>query len=135
MKKMFRMLENVKDYNTFREVASFEHVNGNQQDVYIRLTQKESDAATDSNDLRWLPSSGATLTFKFDSLDSALAISRPGTMAFPADDRSVWKVTLLSTDVLNGAISVVLTDGGQSETLLLDGRFVVSSADSNRFFC
>lgn len=136
MKRMFRLLENVKDYNTFREVEQFEHQNGTQQDVYIRLVQKESDAEPGDVNLRWLPSNAAaTVTFKFDSIDSGMAISRAGTMSFPNDDRSIFKVTLLSTDIISGSLTIVFTDNGVTETLLLDGRLIASSADSSRFFC
>jgi hypothetical protein len=135
MKKMFHLLENVNNFNSFLEVPQFEHVNGNQQDLYIRIVQKSANSNAESADLRWLPSGSATLTFKFDSLDKALVISRVGTMAFPSDDRSVWKVTLLPGDVINGSMSATLTDGGITETLLLDGRLIASGADSERFFC
>lgn len=135
MKKMFRLLENVKDSNSFREVTSFEHVNGTQQDLYIRLIQKMADSQPGECPLRWLPSSGATINFKFDSLDQANVIERAGVMVYPTDDRSVWKVTLLATDKISGNVTVTLTDGGQTETLLLDGRLIVSSTDSDRFFC
>lgn len=135
MKRMFRLLDNVKDFNTFKEVEQFEHVNGSQQDIYIRLVQSPANAQPNDNLLRWLPSSGATLMFKFDNLDSALVISRSGTMVYPSDDRSIFKVTLLAGDVISGNVSVQLTDGGVTETILLDGRLIASGTDSNRFFC
>lgn len=135
MKRMVRLLENVKDFNTFAEVEQFEHVNGSQQDIYIRIVQVPAQSQPGDDLLRWLPSPGATLKFNFDNLDSALAISRSGTMVYPTDDRSVWKVTLIPGDIISGNLTVTLTDGGISETLLLDGRLIASSADSNRFFC
>lgn len=135
MKRMVRLLENVKDFNTFTEVEQFEHVNGSQQDIYIRIVQVPAQAQTGDVLNRWLPSSGATLKFNFDNLDSALLISRSGTMVYSADDRSIWKVTILATEIISGALTVDLTDGGLTETLTLDGRLVASAADSGRFFC
>jgi len=135
MKRMVRLLENVKDFNTFTEVEQFEHVNGSQQDIYIRIVQVPAQTQPGDDLLRWLPSSSATLKFNFDNLDAALVISRSGIMVYPTDDRSVWKVTILSTEKISGSLTVDLTDGGITETLLLDGRLIASAADSNRFFC
>lgn len=135
MKKMFRLLENVKDYNTFCEVNTFEHVNGNQTDLYIRLIQKQATSCAECDHLRYIPAADATMQFKFDSLDQANVIERAGTMAFPTEDRSIWKVTLLAGDKINGAVKVTLTQNGQTETILLDGRLVASGTDSERFFC
>jgi hypothetical protein len=56
-------------------------------------------------------------------------------MAFPADDRSIFKVTILANEKISGAIKITLTDGGLTETLLLDGRLVASGTGSERFFC
>lgn len=135
MKKMFKLLESVNNFNDFIEVSKFEHVNGNQQDLYFRLIQKKAVDSGDFNDLRWLPTDLATVSVNFDSLDSAKVINRAATMVYPDDDRSVFKVTLLPGDLLNGSMKVVLTDGGLTETLLLDGRLVASGTDSGQFFC
>ncbi len=135
MKRQFRLLDNVKDFNTFTEVEQFEHVNGSQQDIYIMLVQVPANTQPADELNRWLPSSGATLQFIFDNLDSAVKITRSGIMAFPTDDRSIWKVTILASEIISGSLTVQLTDGGQTETLTLDGRLIASNADSGRFFC
>lgn len=135
MKRMIRLLENVKDFNTFRPVEQFEHVNGSQQDLYFQIVQVPADHSPGDEDIRWLPSSGATLQFKFDDIDQANVITRSGIMAYPIDDRSIWKVTILSTESISGSVTATLTDGGLTETLLLDGRLIASDADTGRFFC
>ncbi len=135
MKRMIRLLENVKDFNTFREVQQFEHVNGSQQDLYFRIIQVEADSKPDQDRLRWIPSAGATVQFRFDSIDQAQVVTRSGTMVYPTEDRSVFKVTILAAENISGSVTMTLTDGGQTETLLLDGRLIASAADSNRFFC
>jgi hypothetical protein len=132
---MLRLLENVKGFNTFRPVDRFEHVNGSQQDLYFQIIQVPADASPGDDLQRWLPSSGATLRFTFDNIDQAGVITRSGIMVYPTDDRSIFKVTLLSTESISGSVTAVLTDGGLSETLLLDGRLIASDADSGRFFC
>lgn len=135
MKKMFKFLENVSNYNNFYEVDTFEHVNGNQQDIYLRLISKFSGNQCNSNSLRYVPSSIATMQVRFDSLDKAAVVIRFATMSFLADDRSIWKVTLLPGDVISGSVSVVLTDGAVVETILLEGRLVASGTDTSKFFC
>lgn len=135
MKKMFKLLESVHNYNDFYEVDKFEHVNGNQQDIFFRLIQKRATDGPDPSNLRWMPSSLVVVSVQFDSIDSALVINRLATMVFPSDDRSVFKVTVLAGETINGAMKVTLTDGGLTETLLLDGRLVVSGTGSSRFFC
>jgi hypothetical protein len=56
-------------------------------------------------------------------------------MVFPNDDRSIWKVTILANETINGAMKLTLTEGSKSETLLLDGRLKASTTDNSRFFC
>ena len=135
MKKMFKLLESVNNYNSFDVVDIFEHVNGNQQDIYFRLIQKFSGNQPNFNDLRWLPSSSAQVTVNFDSLDQANVINRVATMVYPNDDRSIWKLTLLAADVISGSMKLTLTDNGITETLLLDGRLIASGTGSSQFFC
>ena len=135
MKKMFKLLENVNNYNNFCEVDSFEHVNGNQQDIYFRLIQKKSGNCEECDKLRWIPSLSATVSITFEHLDSSKQIIRAATMVYPSDDRSIFKVTVLANELITGAVKVTLTDGGLTETLLLDGRMTASNTDSDRFFC
>jgi len=132
---MFRLLENVNSYNSFCEVDKFEHVNGSQQDIYFRLIQKNSSSCGECDNLRWLPSTGATVSVTFDNIDQANVINRAATMVYASDDRSIFKVTLLANEKISGAMKVTLTDGGLTETLLLDGRLVASGTGSERFFC
>lgn len=134
MKKMFKLLENVNNYNTFCEVDQLEHVNGNQQDIYFRLIQK-LDSCEECSGNRWLPTSLATVSVTFENLDAAKQITRSATMAFPNDDRSIFKVTILANESISGAMKLALTDGGTTESILLDGRLVASSTSSNRFYC
>lgn len=135
MKKMLKSLDSVTSYNSFCEIKTLEVVNGNQTDLYFRIIQKNSTSCEDCDNLRFLPSSAATLQIMFENLDEALQITRYATMVYPNDDRSIFKVTLLSTDKISGAIKAILTDNGISETILLDGRIKVSSTDSSRFHC
>jgi hypothetical protein len=132
MKKIVKLLENVNDVNNFYEVEQFEHVNGNAQTLYFRLTSELSGNCHKYQ--RWIPSMSAQCTVTFDSLDCANVVRRAATMAFPNDDRSVWMVQLTQNDIIMGNMRVELYDGGTRETLLLEGRLIGSSTGSSRFY-
>jgi len=132
MKNVIRLLENVNDVNNFYEVEQFEHVNGNAQTVYFRLTSELSGNCHKFQ--RYIPSTTAQVTVIFDSLDCANFIRRPATMAFPNDDRSIWMVQLTQNDIVMGAMKALLYDGGTMQTLTLDGRLIARSAGSSRFY-
>jgi hypothetical protein len=131
---MFVLLENVKDVNTFYHVDSYEHVNGNGEDIYFQLVTDLSGNCPDAAMNRYVPSSAATVVVNFDNLDCNLVISRVAVQPFPLDDRSIWKVTVMPTDLLQGNMTLTLTDGTKVETLLLEGRLVCSTTKNNRFY-
>jgi hypothetical protein len=134
VKKVFVLLENVKDVNTFCQVESFEHVNGNGQDIYVRLMQESSGGCKECKLNRYMPSTVATVVATLDNLDCNLVVSRVAVQPFPADDRSIWKITIMPTDKIQGNITLVLTDGTTIETLTLEGRLVCTSTKSNRYY-
>jgi hypothetical protein len=140
MIKKFVYLENVKDLNTFYRVQVFEHVNGVQQNLYFRLTQQWSGQCPEQDHQRYLPGVGSTVTITFNCLDQRLQVlNRPAVMAFPNDDRSIWMVPLLATDVITGAgVQVTLSDptvnNGLPEQILPDGRIKAETATNSRYF-
>lgn len=140
MVKMFHFLENVQNLNTFYKIEQLTHVDGNQQTIYFRLIQKLDGNSRSQDYQRYIPSPYANITITFDSLDKNLQIlNRAAAMAFPNDDRSIWSVTVLSTDIIAGAgITVFLTDptvnSGIPEAILLDGRFINRSSTTSRYF-
>ena len=134
MKKAFVILENVKDVNTFYPVEQFEHVNGNAQDIYFQLITESSGSCQNECPSRYVPSSAATVVANFDNLDCNLVVNRVAVQPFPLDDRSIWKVTLMATDHVQGNMTLTLTDGVVVETLLLEGRLICSTTKNNRFY-
>jgi hypothetical protein len=67
---------------------------------------------TDRDSIRYMPSALATMTVTFPSLDDDLILTKTATLAF-ADDRSIWKVDLLASELPNGGIvRFSITDGG-----------------------
>jgi hypothetical protein len=130
-----RLLESVLSANSFCEVNQLEYSQGSGDSIYFRLTQEKSAKCEECGKMRWLPSNSATMQFTFDDIDSNAKITRTGTMAFPSDDRSVWKVDMMPNDKITGFVSATLTDGGKTTTILLDGKLNIISVDGQRFFC
>ena len=129
---IFKLLDDVKDVNNFTKVESLQLVRGNAADVYFRLEQE----IPNRSDLRYLPQSGATVQVTFDHIDSGKVVSRVAVQPFPSDDRSVWKVSILATDMLAfNTMQVVLTEGSTVRTVI--GRSILQTLEtgSRKQFC
>lgn len=135
MRILMRLLESVLSANNFCEVDQLEYSQGSGDAIYFRLIQDKSGKCEECNKLRWLPSNSATIQFVFDNIDETAKITRTGVMAFPSDDRSIFRVDMMPTDKIAGIVSATLTDGGKTINILLDGRLNVISSDDERFFC
>lgn len=131
---VFKLLDEVRDFNTFVEVDRKKIVKGNPTSVYIRIMQDKSD--TEKALLRFIPQSGATVTVKFNHIDSEKVLIRPATMPYP-EDRSIWKVDLLATDtnISYSDIYVTLTQGSITEDVLAASDLVVLDPGQGRQFC
>lgn len=135
MKILMKLLESVTTYNSFCEVSELEYMQGSGSDIYFRLVQHKSAKCEECDKLRYIPELGATIQLTFGSIDSNKQIIRSAVMAFPNEDRSIWKVSMMPTDVLSGVMSGTLTEGSKVTPILLDSRLsIISSGDSN-FFC
>jgi hypothetical protein len=135
MKILMKLLESVTGYNSFCEVSKLEYLQGSGSDIYFRLVQHKSAKCEECDQLRYIPEAGATLQLTFDSIDSNKQIVRSAVMAFPSDDRSVWKVSMMPGDMLSGVMKGTLTEGSKITPLLLDGRLLIISSGDSKFFC
>lgn len=135
MKILMRLLESVLNANSFCEVNQLEYSQGSGDAIYFRLTQDKSAKCEECEKMRWLPSNTATLQIVFENIDQSAKITRTATMPFPSDDRSIWKVDMMQNDKLIGAVVGILTDGGKTINISLDGRLNVTSANDQSFFC
>lgn len=76
----------------------------------------------DRDGIRYIPSNVATLQVTFPSLNDAAEISVAAVVPY-ADDRSIWQVNLLSTQIPQTSnIYFALTDGGVTR------RFSITNA-------
>jgi hypothetical protein len=131
---VFKLLDEVKDVNSFVEVDRKRIVKGNATPVYFRLMQDKSDSEKDL--LRFIPQAGATVTVKFNHIDSEKVLVRSATMPY-ADDRSIWKVDLLTTDsnIAHDDMHVTLTQGSSVEDVLAISSIVVIDPGQGNQFC
>jgi hypothetical protein len=110
-----RMLNNVASVNAFDWADEVEFTKGDQVDVYFQLIDANLDKAVKGfvpAGRRFCPATGATLTVKLENIDDAIAITRACTQPF-ASDPSIWKLSILNSDVIQGtcALSLTLVEG------------------------
>jgi hypothetical protein len=137
MKIVWKFLGYVCDYNSFAELDQLTLVKGNAETVYFRLVQEQQGDQSDRlADLRYIPETGATLEVKFNHIDTNAVITRYATMAYPNDDRSIWKIDILSTDkIALNSMTATLTEGANVRKLSSGSRLVSEDSGSGKFFC
>ena len=109
-----RMMSHVAHVNEFDVVESYTFTQGDSTYVYFQLVDSSVDSDLTPPYRRYIPVLGATVSVKFQSVDSAKTIERAAEMAFPNDDRSIWRVIILPTDSIVGTrdMKLVLTEDG-----------------------
>lgn len=134
MRLSFVYLKNVCNVNDYTEVDKLELQAGNPGEIYIQLV--DLDKPQECGFLRYIPASGATVTAKFNHIDSNAVINRAAVQQFAADDRSIFKIPVLATDrIAPNSLTLTLTEGANVYTIKATGELVVSSQDSQRYFC
>ena len=116
MRLAYKFLNNVSSVNAFKVVDTRILTGGNPDNLYLQLVdqdQKDGDGF-----LRYVPSSTATMVAHFNYLDSNKCITRVPTKPFSSDDRSIWVIPVLPTDVIApNSLTLVLTDGSNVYTV------------------
>jgi hypothetical protein len=139
-KVVFKFLEDVCGANDFYELDQVELLQGEAATLYFRLiTIRAADSDDNLSNIRYLAQAGSTMNVQFVALDSNASITRPATMAFPNDDRSIWQVSILATDKISfGGMKLSLTEGANTRTIL-PGPAVkltsISADGSGKYFC
>jgi hypothetical protein len=129
----FKLLDGVVDYNTFNEVDSLQIVRGNAYSLYFRL---EQEFPCKSQNRRYVPLSGATMTVTFRNLEKKLEIiERIPTQPF-SQDGSIWMVSILPTDkIAFSAMEVVLTEGTNVRRVIARSKLQVLEHGDHTQFC
>jgi hypothetical protein len=106
-----RILTNVNGVNDYDYADSAEFVEGDTPSIYFQLVDASRDRALEGfvpAGRRYVPASGATLQVVIDSVDDAKKVTRAASQPF-ANDPSIWRVTVLTTDVIKGTKRLLLT--------------------------
>jgi hypothetical protein len=134
----FRFLNGVANVNVFDVASSIEIAQGDTQDLYVQLIDASLDRIDQGfnpSGRRYMPATGATMNVTFTNTDTGPSITgdfalsprinpsvqnkftRAAVQPFPGDS-SIWKVSLLASDPLNGTVQmkVVLTEPSRTLT-------------------
>lgn len=114
MKLQVLPLIDVQGVNDFVYASQIEMTQGDATDVYFQLVDGEKNLSQHGYNppgLRYLPQAGATLQVTFINIDDASKVVRFATQPY-AQDQSIWKISLLSTDPIAGTVNLkfVLTE-------------------------
>jgi hypothetical protein len=138
MRLVYKFLDHIRDVNDFAVLDTLTLVRGNPETVYFQLINKRSTDNSSYSDIRYMPDSTAQITITFDHIDSNAVITRVATMAYPSDDRSIWKVDILSTDKIaaNGMkVSLSEVSGTKTRAIIAASVLVIEDSGSNRSYC
>lgn len=122
-----RILNAVSGVNSFEIAESAQFSQGDTLTLYFQLLDASLDTSSKGFDppgRRYIPATGATLQCTLTNIDDAKQVSRYATAAFPADDRSVWALSVLASDGISGTSDLVfkLTEG----SIVTNGRLVAA---------
>jgi hypothetical protein len=112
-----RMLNGCVNANTFEYTQVFQMTSGERQDLYFQLVDASKMPPTQyffPAGLRYAPAAGSTLRCTLASIDDAKTLTRFASQPFPAQDTSIWKLSILETDTLAGtfALQLALNEAG-----------------------
>jgi hypothetical protein len=131
-----RFLRDVANVNVFRHTDRHEMFEGDTTYVYFQLVDRTVDRPSEGFSppfRRYCPASGATLQVTLESIDMAKGLTRSASQPF-AQDPSIWRQQLLSTDVVRGIVSVVvrLTEGSEVHSARFPAGIAVAQKDCVR---
>ena len=149
MRLGFRILGNVQNVNSYNIPPSYTLYTGNPDTLYFQLVNLDQPGPQASNFggtssigggdyLRFMPASDAMVTANFNSIDLNLNLTKIAAQPFAASpaDPSIWYVPILPSDqIAFNSMTLTLTTGGQSYTLLPLTELVSSGTDSSQFYC
>lgn len=106
-----RFLNAVKDVNTFEYADAIEYYQGDQQQLFIQLVDASLDKTREGFNppgRRYMPAAPANLFVTFRNINDVKVVRRAGVQAFPTSDPSIWSIPILSSDPLDGTISMTV---------------------------
>ena len=129
-----RILSDTQGINSFRiSPGAHQATEGDTYSVYLQLIDASLDTTREGFNpagRRYVPASGASLSITMDAISTAKAISRAAVQPF-AQDSSIWRLDVLSTDKLRGTVplKLVLTEGVKVTRGLVQAGILVQPRD------
>jgi hypothetical protein len=126
----------------FSTLNNLQHLNqasvsqGDTADVYFQLVDMDTISERFQRGIRYMPASGATMQVTMKSINDANTVAKAATMAFPSDDRSIWKFSLSAAETQKVAgvnLRIVLTEGSNIKSA--NATNVISVTPANQFQC
>lgn len=113
-----RMLKDVQNVNSFEPDTELNWTEGDSLDIYFQLVDSSLDRPEQGfypSGRRYVPASGATLQCTVECIDGAKTVTRSATQPF-AQDGSIWKLSILSSDPIRGnpQLRLKLTEGSKT---------------------
>lgn len=136
MKLGLAMLDTVSAINSLKYINQISTIQGETLDIYFQLIDVDSKTQLNQWGNRYIPAVGATLQIVINSINDANTLTKFATQVFPADDRSLWKVSLLATETANMAginIQGTLTEGASIKKF--NASNVLSVSNVNVYQC
>lgn len=126
MRLSAKILKNVANVNNWQYSSQASVQEGQANDIYVQLVDldkahgTEKSAAFPENPLRYIPQGAViALTATFPSIDDAAELVIVASQPF-ADDKSIWKITLSSTQLpKSGNFKLKLTEDGVDKFILV----------------
>lgn len=124
-----KILKNVDSLNAWQYADSWSV--GRDGDLGEPATLYFQIVDLDRDGIRFMPSDLAGMQVIFPALNDALVLTKVAEMAFPNDDRSIWKVELLATDLpQGGVVRFELTDGGVTRRWSVQGALKINKVNA-----
>ena len=106
-----RPLIDVASVNIYRPAPVWQFTENDPVSLYFQLVDTALDTETEGftpAGRRYIPATGATMSVTLDSIDMIKSLTRSATNPY-SDDRSIWLLQLLATDLVRGSIGMTLT--------------------------
>jgi hypothetical protein len=126
-----RILKDCANVNNFEYSDSCQFTKGDVVDALFQLTDLTLDTSSENflpPGRRYMPAVGATLQCVVESIDDVKTITRPAVQPF-SNDGSIWKISFLSSDVIEGTanLRLTLTEGSKVTRGVLRNAFRINS--------
>jgi len=132
-----RILTDVANVNSFEYTQTAEATEGDSVDLFIQLVDKSQDLPNKGFSpafRRYMPLAGATLQTTLQSIDDAKTVIRWASQPF-VQDASIWKITLLATDLLKGTFTLQLALNEAGKVTRGNVQQAISFTSLSQTFC